>query len=89
MYFLGVDFDIRRAPNLPFIEVSAIIAEPNSAKREFFSLLIAKKLVNLVQKYGGILIPPFGDIPIDKNVFFTVQFESNKKTEAFLEVWKN
>ena len=89
MYFLGVECDIRRAPNLPLIEVSAKLINSDSKYKTFFSFKIGMKLVELVQKHGVNLIPPFGTVPKDKDIFFIAQFENNEKTESFLREWKN
>ena len=89
MFFVGVECEIRRAPNLPFIEVSAVVADFDCENKDSFYLQLAQKLIDLVQQYGGTLISPFGEVPKDKHVFFTAKFENNQKTEEFLKAWKN
>ena len=89
MFFVGVNCEVRRAPNLPFIEVSAVVADFNCESKDLFYLQLANKLIDIVPQYGGILSPPFGEVPKDKHIFFTAQFESNQKVEKFIKVWKD
>ena len=86
--FLGVNCELRRAPNLPYIEVSAVVANVDMKNSKFIYLQIAMRLVDLVQKNGGLIIAPFGEVPKDKTIFFTAQFKTNLDTENFIRVWE-
>ena len=81
---LGVEWSLRRAPNMPLLEFSATIAKINISNIHLIYLSIGLEMVKIVQDYGGLIIPPFGDPPKDKCIFFTVQFKSNEELEHFL-----
>ena len=88
MYFLGISTDVKRAPNQPLVQFSCYLAEPDPNRRTFFAMILAKKSISSVKNQGRTFIPPFGEVPIDIDIFFTVQFENNEKTESFLRHWK-
>ena len=83
---IGISWHVRRAPGLPLLELSATIQKTNLyiENMQVFYLQIALKMISVVEKFNGILIPPFGNIPNDKDLFFTAQFASNIDVETFL-----
>ena len=81
---LGVEWSLRRAPGMPLLEISAIVPRIDIPNFESICLQMAMVMVKIVKKYNGLIIPPFGDPPADKNIFFTVQFQSNDALEHFL-----
>ena len=86
---LGVEWSLRRAPGMPLLEISAIVPRIDIPNFESICLQMAMVMVKTVQKYNGLIIPPFGDPPADKNIFFTVQFKNNADLEKFLNNdWK-
>ena len=82
---LGVEWSLRRAPGMPFLEISATIPKVDIPNIETFYLEIALQMVKKVEKYNGLIIPPFGDVPKDKNIFFTTQFPTDKDVENFIK----
>ena len=81
---LGVEWSLRRAPGMPLLEISAIVPQIDVPNFNSICLQMAMVMVKTVQKYDGLIIPPFGDPHMDKNIFFTVQFKSNADLENFL-----
>ena len=86
---IGVAWSLRRAPGKPLLEISAVVQKIDIPNFEFICLQIAVVMVRIVQKYNGLIIPPFGNPPSDKNIFFTVEFKNNADLENFLaNGWK-
>lgn len=67
---LGVEWSLRRAPGMPLLEISATVPRIDIPNFEFVCLQMAVVMVKIVQKYDGLIIPPFGDPPSEKNIFF-------------------
>ena len=84
---LGVEWSLRRAPGMPLLEFSAEVAKVDISNIHLIYLSIGLEMINAVQKYGGLIIPPFGNPPKDKAIFFTAQFKSNTELENFLKGW--
>ena len=83
-YGLNVEYSLRRAPGMPLLEISAIVPGNHFPNFDFICLQIAMQMVKSVEEYDGLIIPPFGDPPMDKNIFFTAEFKNNTDLENFL-----
>jgi len=81
---LGVEWSLRRAPGRPLLEFSATLPKINIPNFNLIYLSIGLEMVKTVEEYGGLIIPPFGDPPKDKIIFFTAQFKDNTALEKFL-----
>ena len=86
---LGVEWSLRRAPGMPLLEISATVPRIDIPNFESICLQMAMVMIKTVQKYDGLIIPPFGNPPSEKNIFFTAQFKDNADLENFLNNgWK-
>ena len=81
---LGVEWSLRRAPGMPLLEFSATTAKIDMPNIHLIYLSLGLEMVKTVEKFGGLIIPPFGEPPKDKNIFFTAQFKDNTALEKFL-----
>ena len=71
---LGVEWSLRRAPGMPLLEISAIVPRIDIPNFESICLQMAMVMVKTVQKYNGLIIPPFGDPPRIKIYFLQYNF---------------
>lgn len=84
--FMPVDlhWHTKQIYSLPVLELSARIKCAIKLPQQVY-LHIALLMIEKVEKYGGIVVEPVGDIPTDNNIFFTVRFKSDKELRNFKE----
>ena len=81
---LGVEWSLRRAPGMPLLEFSATVPSLPIPNIELICLSMGLEMIKTIEKYDGLIIPPFGDPPKDKSIFFTAQFKDNDDVNKFL-----